>query len=621
MKVNAITTAMPNNRQANKTKNENQTAFKGGNLLGLVGNIMQGIENQGYFASFLIQDTIGMTAPRTITGFARDKDVTGKVNTQEGFEVFFREGLTGPYMMAVAPLVLFATTKFCRSTNTNTNLIKRYGEALKNFVADSGITKVVKENSTEFKSRFSRYNIEQIYRKSVPNDDAAATTIEYILREFENVSSKDKKVRNQALKNISEAINEKILETSENYYNLNKVVVGEGHSGKQFNTKEAIRALSDFIEDAIVKNPQAKDIDVQAAENIKNNFAAKRILTNVANIGLTLGGLSVIPKIYAKNDISPSAVTKQYIKDQVAKEEETNETLSGEVSFKARGINSDGIFSKLGKIITKNLPEKASELLEYAGINFTKTMFAGLSIFGLLFPRGLRAVNRAQVDENTGKKDLSELWEILIRDTISSLTVVFAVPILTKVFVNMYEKKLGFILTKKPNEERNALQRFVDVINPYSNLEVLSMADLDSIYGNIDSKAKLLNFANFVDKNGGDLEKILAKSENVGEMFNENTFTLESIKKLGKQEKNKKIIDLFKNIEATDSKAKHDLISKLMKGTEGPKANKIAQTVRGLNSLPGMIATFVISPVLLGVLIPKLTYKNSRKNAEAQLAK
>ena len=49
------------------------------------------------------------------------------------------------------------------------------------------------------------------------------------------------------------------------------------------------------------------------------------------------------------------------------------------------------------------------------------------------------------------------------------------------------------------------------------------MADLDSIYGNIDSKAKLLNFANFVDKNGGDLEKILAKSENVGEMFNENS--------------------------------------------------------------------------------------------------
>ena len=262
-----------------------------------------------------------------------------------------------------------------------------------------------------------------------------------------------------------------------------------------------------------------------------------------------------------------------------------------------------------------------NEFLEYTGINFTKTMFAGLSIFGLLFPRGIRAVNRAQVDEKTGKKDLSELKEILVRDTISSLTVVFAVPILTKIFVNMYENKLGFILTKKPTEQRTGFQKVLDVLNPYSNLEVLSMADLDSIYGNIDSKAKLLNFANFVDKNGGDLEKILSKSENVKEMFNEQTFKLESIKNLTKLEKNKKILDLFKNIEASDPKAKHDLISKLMKGTEGAKANKIAQTVRGLNSLPGMIATFIISPVLLGVLIPKLTYKNTRKSVEAKTEK
>ena len=47
------------------------------------------------------------------------------------------------------------------------------------------------------------------------------------------------------------------------------------------------------------------------------------------------------------------------------------------------------------------------------------------------------------------------------------LTVVFAVPILTKIFVNLYEKRLGFILTHKPNEQRNTFQKFLDVINPY----------------------------------------------------------------------------------------------------------------------------------------------------------
>lgn len=48
---------------------------------------------------------------------------------------------------------------------------------------------------------------------------------------------------------------------------------------------------------------------------------------------------------------------------------------------------------------------------------------AGLSVFGLLAPRGLRAYSRAQVDED-GKKDLTELWEIVLRDLTSSLAVV-----------------------------------------------------------------------------------------------------------------------------------------------------------------------------------------------------
>ena len=44
--------------------------------------------------------------------------------------------------------------------------------------------------------------------------------------------------------------------------------------------------------------------------------------------------------------------------------------------------------------------------------------------------------------------------------------------------------------------------------------------------------------------------------------------------------------------------------------------NKIAQFARGLNSVPGFISTFIISPVILGVLIPMLTYSNTRKAQE-----
>lgn len=593
-------------------------SFKAGGALATIGNIMQGIESKGYLASFLIQDGLGMTLPRTVTGFNRDKEITGEYNMQEGKEVFLREGITGPFIIAVAPVVLWLTTKFCRSTNTNTNLIKRFGQSLKDFVGKSNLENSIKQDSKKFRNEFAKFNIDKIYKASVPKDAEAEKTIQKILVEFENLSSKDKKIRNDASNKIVEIFNNRMLETSTDFYHLNKIAVGEGQTKKLFDTKAAINALNDFCEDAITKNPNFAQIDEIAAENIKNNFATKRLATNIANIALTLGGLAVIPKIYATSDISPSARVRQHLESKQNPEAAYKEEETNAVSFKGKGgINSEGIISKIGKILTKYVPEKFSELVEYTGINFTKTTFAALSVFGLLAPRGAKALSRAQVDEN-GKRDLTEIKEIILRDTTSALSVVFAVPILTKVFVNSYENSKGFILTNKASANSNGFKKFLDVINPYSKLEALSIADLYSIYGNIDSKAKLMNFAKFIDEKGGDLEKILSKSEFVKEVFNEKSFTLESIKNLTKKEKNKKIIDLFEQIKAANPTEKNEMIAKLMKGSGNIKNNKIAQFARGLNSVPGFISTFLISPILLGIFIPELTYaitRNAQKKA------
>ncbi|MBR2431264.1 hypothetical protein IKB17_07380 [bacterium] len=613
MKVTTVNGALLKKQSNENLENYNSPNFKsGGGILPAIASMMQWIENQGYLASFMIQDGLGMTAPRVWTGFNRDKEVTGEYNVQEGFEVLGREGLTGPYMIGVAPIVLGVTTRLCRSTNTNTNLIKRYGQSLKDFLKSSKCTNELMANATNFKKEFSKFNLERIYKASVPKDENPEKTLELIYVEFEKLSSKDKKIRNSAMTKINELVNEKILETSPDLYNLNKLYVGEGESKKLFNLQEAIKALDDFAEDAIVRNSNSRNIDEAAAENIKNNLAAKRMLTNIANLAITLGGLSVLPKLYAKSSTPPSMQTLQLLEEQKDKEQNDN----SQVAFKGKGPNADNLFAKIGKFLTKYLPEKFNELFEYAGHNFTKTTFAALSLFGLLLPRGIHAWKRAPIDKNTGKKDKTEVNEILLRDTVSSLTVVFAVPILTKIFVNGYENKLGCILTNKASQNKTPFKKFLDVINPYSKLEVLSIAELDAIYGNIDSKAKLMNFANFVNKNGGDLEKILSESENTKVMFNEKTFTLDSIKHLTKKEKNEKIIELFNNFKVDNPKAKNDVITKLMKGSGSAKNNGILQKVRGLNSLPVFISTFVISPILLGVLIPKLTYFNTRKTHE-----
>lgn len=599
-----------NNSNVQKVQNPAFKSVGMASVLGMSASLMQWIESKGYLVSFLIQDGLGMTAPRVWTGFNRDKELTGQYNMQEGFEVLGREGITGPYIIGVAPAVLAVTGKFCKSTNTNTRLIKRMAQNMKTMISKPEFNHSIKNDAEKFKNEFFNYNISKIYKDTVPNDKKAEETIKYLQEEFAKYNSKDKKIRNAAQQNIVTKINDKIAENSTNLFAVNKVVVGEGGTKTSFATAEVLRAIKDFGEDAVTNNPAHAAIDRSAIENMKNNFAAKRWFTNVANIAITLGGLSVLPKLYARSDVSPSAKALEHMQHKDDK--------SSEVAFKGKGVNNGGFFAGLGKIITKYTPEKWQELLEYNGYNFTKTTFALLSTLGLLLPRGKRAWDRAQIDEN-GKRDMTEINEILLRDTVSSLSVVFAVPMLTKALVRSYEDAKGFILTNRASDGKNFFKKAMDIINPYSDLEVLSVADLDSIYGNIDSKAKLMNFSNFVAKKGGDLEKILSKSENKNVMFNEKTFTLESIKNLSKDEKNKKIIELFKGISDTDIGAKEG-IAKLMKGSGNIKQNKIAKMARGLNSLPGAISTVFISPVILGILIPMLTYHNTKKANEKKIS-
>ncbi len=584
-------------------------------VLDLSSFMMQWIESKGYLVSFLIQDGLGMTAPRVWTGFHRDKEITGEYNVQEGLEVLGREGITGPYIIGVAPAILALTGKFCKSTNTNTRLIKRLGANLKEMISKPEFDKSIKNDAQKFKNEFYKYNLSKIYKDTVPNDTKSEETINYLVAEFEKYNSKDKKASKEALNNIVEKINNKMVENSDSLYSINKLYVGTDSTKTAFSSGEVIRALKDFGEDAIANNSAASSIDASAVDNIKNNFAAKRLLTNIANIVVTLGGLSILPKLYAPSDVAPGAKTMAHLQH---KDGNNNTKDASNPSFKGKGINTDGFFAKFGKLITKYTPEKLHELLEYTGYNFSKTTFALLATLGLLLPRGKRAWDRAQIDEN-GKRDMTEINEILLRDTVSSLSVVFAVPLLTKMMVRSYEDKLGFILTNRASDGKNAFRRAMDVINPYSDLEVLSVADLDAIYGNIDSKAKLLNFSKFVNSKGGDLEKIISKSENSNVMFNDKTFTLESIKNLSKAEKNKKIIELFERIDEADPHVKEG-ISKLMKGSGNIKHNKIAKMARGLNSLPGFISTVFISPVLLGILIPMLTYHNTRKANAKKMA-
>ena len=126
------------------------SAFSG--ALNLFGSTMQSIENGGFLASFLIQDMLGMTAPRVGAAFLRDKEVTGRYNMQEGFEVLGREGLTGPSMMAIAPITFALAAKTGRTTGINSQLIRRFGNSLKEFITNPKFDKSLLNNKDKLEN-------------------------------------------------------------------------------------------------------------------------------------------------------------------------------------------------------------------------------------------------------------------------------------------------------------------------------------------------------------------------------------------------------------------------------------------------------------------------------------
>ena len=636
MKLNNTINDYKNNVQPTPQKKDVGyfPSFKAGagfsGTLDMLGRTMQGIEDGGFLASFLIQDMLGMTAPRVGAAFLRDKEVTGEYNIQEGFEVLGREGLTGPCMMAVAPITFALASKFGKSTSSNTQLIKRFGNSLKEILASPNFDKSLLNNKEKFKQEFYNINIKQMLENTLEKSNFTDDSVKYIMEQiskYENIPAdavlpkniiglKSKsKYKKQCLANIAEHINNIKYTKSSDLSMLDSVKVGAPNDLKTFATKDTIEAMIKYSDDAIYLNKNLNKLNELKADDIKNSAIAKRFITNIATIASTLGVLAILPKLYIRSNVAPGARTAMQLKEKQRSDKELN-NKDKNVSFKGGRNPNKSWLSKFGKKLEKFFDNDfAGRELEYNGHNFTNTLMAGLSIFGLLTPRGLKAYNRAQTDEN-GKKDLTELYEILIRDISSSLAVVFAVPMLTRAAVTSYENQSGFVLMHK-DRTKSKLATMFDLINPYSKAHVLTNSEINSLYNKIDSKEKMVNFCKYINENGGDLHKILSKSEHANTIFNEKAINIDKITKLSKQEKNDAIKKFFENLGADgklDKKGVNEFVSKLMKGgINKPKTNKILSFARGLNSVPGIITTFLISPYLLGWFIPRLTYANTRR--------
>lgn len=619
MKINSVGTV--NNIYNNKTEksnNQHQSApnFKG--LMDIPGIMMNGIEKGGFIASFLIQDTLGMTVPRTREGLHRgvnEDDQKKKtsfkdLNFKEGAEVLIREGLSGPFMMFTPVLVLLLGRKFAgKSSFTNSRLIKRLGKNMTELVKGES-----KDSVNSLKSAFYKKNIESMVKATTPTADASkeASFVEKAVASVEKLDSYDrhiaeatgkrksilKKAQKREKNNLLNMFNEYHKSNSSDYNMVNRVKL----DGEVFSTEKAINGMRDYVQDT-VKGKNVADITPEYTEKLQKKSLISRAVVNALAAASTIGSLSIVPMLYKLvNPVPPGALG--------APNQANAEKSPEKVETPAKENKNNGNVSFTGRY------DKFAKFFEFNGNQLTPALMTSLAAGGLIAPRVKTAAKRAPEDSVTKKKDYSEIPEILVRDIVSTGAVTFGVPMLSKALVSSYENSTGFVLQNRPEKPLKGIKKVLDMMNPFSANGPFGISDLDQMYGNIDSHAKLNTFSQYINNNDGNLAKIFKTEKRVREVFTEHGLNIDELAKGDKKASNTTIMNKI-----ADSEFAQKLIDAI-KPEKANKANKLLKRARTLNSVTSFASTVFLVPAFLGMVLPRLVYgMTERRQAKMAAAK
>ena len=634
MKLNSInSTTNYDNRQVRNNNRKTNTNFKG--LADIPGVLMQGIENGGFATSFIVQDTLGMTVPRTWEGLNRgvekkeeDKDKKGNIftrmknffknfslknmNLKEGAEVFLREALSGPLLMFSPMLVLLGAKKFVgKSTFTNSSLINRLGNALTNTVKNAS-----HDSTKALKTAFYKDSVTSAVRSTTNLADKVAESkfVDNITKELETLDAYSNqagksKLRKKAVKKqrakIVEMFNDYHTANNPDYSMVNKVK----YKDQTYSTGEFIDGLTGYADDAL-KNKNISEINEQFTESFKKKSLVKRGITNIAAALSAIGAVSIVPKLYTLiNPVPPGAINTVETKPepaQVGSQQQAQPQANNNVQ------NNNG-----SKVAFKGKWDKLARSLEFNGNNFTPVLMTTLATGGLLGPRISTAVKRAPQDPVTKEKDYSEIPEILTRDIVSTGAVTFGVPMISKALVSSYEKASGFVLQNHPDKEIKGFKKVLDMLNPLSGIAPYNLNDLNSIYSKVDSKEKLSTFGQYIDKNNGSLAKIFNVMDNGKKVFEEHGLNLKDLaSQKDRKAANKQIMDLANSSEEFAGK-----LINLLAPTKKGGANKIVKRAKTLNSITSFAATVALVPAFLGIVLPRIVYaQTARRQKQKSMA-
>ncbi len=620
MQINSVGTSsnLYNNKQAKNHKKTN-TNFKG--LMDIPGALMQGLENTGFIGSFLVQDTLGMTVPRTREGLYRDVPEEKKknfkdLNFKEGAEVLIREALSGPLMMFTPVAVLLLGKKFIgKSTFTNSAMIKRLGHTLTETVKGG------KHASTkELKADFYRRNITKMVQNTTNAADktAEAAFIDNTVNSVNRLDEIAEQLKDKSLtRKVKKALKKEQVQTESNIVNMfndfhqthnndfamvNKVKFDKDGT---FSTQKSIQGMRDYIADA-TNGKNVADITEETSNKLQKKSLITRGIVNALAAASTIGSVSIVPMLYKLvNPVPPGSLNNT----QSAGQNKNQVTTEPKIQPENKTTNKDGKVSFTGKW------DSLARHFEFNGNQLTPALMTTLAAGGLIAPRVNTAIKRAPEDPVTKKKDYSEVPEVLTRDIVSTGAVTFGVPMLSKAIVSSYEGASGFVLQNRPEKPMSTFKKVLDKMNPFSSYAPYSLSDLGGIYGDLNTTKKLNTFSQFVDNNNGSLAKVFNTVEGSKEIFNEHGLDLKELaKQKDRKAANKTIMDAMQNSEFTDK------LLAAIKPKKAGSANNILKRARSLNSITTAVTTLLLVPAFLGIVLPKAVYGLTAKRRQKQLA-
>lgn len=274
------------------------------------------------------------------------------------------------------------------------------------------------------------------------------------------------------------------------------------------------------------------------------------------------------------------------IKCQPIKEE-------GQRKRQSFGCGGQKIFSKI-----------ASEF-EFKGINMPFLVLALVTTGAVILPRLINA------------RDKTERSEIIQRDVPTSLIMLLGFSSFSGLFSSLCSKCSGFALVNRAHKNGNVFQKTIDYFRPVHGNSVMNSTQLTSRYSEI-SKCKhgIVDFANFINENGGDIKKVLeydADSKNITKSLfdlwngkSDKTFetaTKDDIYKMLKEQKESSNDNIKMNVNKLEA-----LFDKI--------DNSFVKHAKFLNSIFGALTIFLLVPTILGFALPKLNELSTKKMLE-----